>query len=167
MRRAAFAAVAAITVVVAVAIGCAKGGPARSARPHKPPPSPQPGEPVTEAAPATAAAGAAKAGEVVKLTEADFQKKTSKGVVLVDFWAPWCPPCRKQGPIVEAVAKKFAGKAWVCKLNVDDAKPVAEKFGVRGIPTLIVFKDGEEVSRMVGLRQEEELSKEIEKALGR
>ena len=103
--------------------------------------------------------------EVVVLTEANFQEKTSEGVALVDFWAPWCPPCRAQGPIVEEVAKKFAGKALVCKLNTEEAGVVAVKFSVQAIPTLIVFKDGKEASRMVGLCQEEQLSAEIEKAL--
>jgi len=87
-------------------------------------------------------------------------------VVLGEFWAPGGPRRRAQGPIVEEVAKKFAGKALVCKLNTEEAGVVAVKFGVQAIPTLIVFKDGKEASRMVGLCQEEQRSAEIETALG-
>ncbi|MDR0361812.1 MAG: thioredoxin [Planctomycetota bacterium] len=98
------------------------------------------------------------AGNVKDLTDATFQNGVESGVTLVDFWAPWCPPCRAQGPIVEKLADAFAGKAAVAKVNVDENGGVAGRFGVMNIPTILVFKDGEEARRFVGLRQQEELS---------
>ena len=94
---------------------------------------------------------------VLQLNDANFEAEIKEGVVLVDFWAPWCPPCRTQGPIVEAVAKKIGSTARVAKLNVDEGRNIAGKFGIRGIPTLIIFKDGQLVKKFVGLRQAEEL----------
>ena len=99
------------------------------------------------------------------ISDENFDETIKEGVVLVDFWAPWCPPCRTQGPIVERVAAAFKGKAKVGKLNVDDNKKTAARFGVRSIPTLIVFKDGEKVKQFVGLRQEAELKAALDKAL--
>ncbi|MCG2660141.1 MAG: thioredoxin [Kiritimatiellae bacterium] len=91
------------------------------------------------------------------LTDANFISKTSQGVALVDFWAPWCGPCRTQGAIIEKVAVAMAGKAKVGKCNVDEAPQSAERFGVRSIPTLVVLKAGKEVERFVGVQQEAEL----------
>jgi thioredoxin 1 len=90
-------------------------------------------------------------------TDGNFNELTSKGTALVDFWAPWCGPCRIQGPILEKVASQFAGKAAVGKLNVDENATVPRKFGVSGIPTLILFKDGVEAQRFVGLQTEQTL----------
>ncbi len=97
----------------------------------------------------------------IELNEANFDAETAKGTVLVDFWAPWCGPCRSQGPIIEKVAEKAAGKAKVGKCNVDENKNVASRFGIRAIPTLIIFKDGKEVERMMGLQQESTLLKKL------
>jgi thioredoxin 1 len=83
--------------------------------------------------------------------------------VLVDFWAPWCAPCRMLAPTVEAVAEKYAGKARVVKLNVDDNPSVSQRFGIKGIPTLILFKNGHEEERVVGATSEAAISKMIEK----
>ncbi|MBU4211337.1 MAG: thioredoxin [Verrucomicrobia bacterium] len=91
------------------------------------------------------------------MTDANFISKTSQGVALVDFWAPWCGPCRTQGAIIEKVAVAMAGKAKVGKCNVDEAPQSAERFGVRSIPTLVVLKAGKEVERFVGVQQEAEL----------
>jgi len=88
------------------------------------------------------------------LTDANFTTETSKGVVLVDFWAPWCGPCQMQGPIIEKVASAMVGQATVGKCNVDEAPKSAERFGVRSIPTLLVLKDGKEVERFVGVQSE-------------
>ena len=81
----------------------------------------------------------------------EFNKEIAAGVVLVDFWAPWCPPCRRQGPIVDAVAEKAKAYGKVIKLNVDDEPAVASKYGIRSIPTLIIFKDGEIQKQFQGL----------------
>jgi len=99
------------------------------------------------------------------LTDANLATETSKGVLLVDFWAPWCGPCRTQGPIIEKVAAAMAGQAKVGKCNVDEAPKSAEKFGVRSIPTLVVLKDGKEIERFVGVQQEAALIAVLKKHL--
>ena len=85
--------------------------------------------------------------------------------VLVDFWAPWCGPCKMIGPIVEELAEDFAGKAKVGKVNVDDNQELAGQFGIRGIPTVMLFKGGEVVESFVGLRSKEDLAAAVEGAL--
>jgi thioredoxin 1 len=88
---------------------------------------------------------------VQQITDSDFDKVVSAGQpVFVDFWAPWCGPCRIVGPIVEELAPTYAGKAVIGKLNVDDNPNVAQRFGVTSIPTMMMFKDGKLVDRMVG-----------------
>ena len=81
----------------------------------------------------------------------EFNKEIAAGVVLVDFWAPWCPPCRRQGRIVDDVAEKTKAFAKVLKLNVDDESAVASKYGIQSIPTLIIFKDGKIQKQFQGL----------------
>jgi thioredoxin 1 len=88
---------------------------------------------------------------VTNLNFSDEVMKSDKPVLL-DFWAPWCGPCRMLGPIVEEVAAESAGKAKVCKVNVDEEPELAEAFGVASIPTLVVMKGGKVASTMVGLR---------------
>jgi thioredoxin 1 len=90
---------------------------------------------------------------VREVTEAalDDEILQSSAPILVDFWAPWCAPCRAMTPAVEAVAQKLEGRAKVYKLNVDDNPSVSPRFNIKGIPTLIVFKDGKEANRFVGL----------------
>lgn len=101
-------------------------------------------------------------GKVKDLTDSTFETAVSSGVTLVDFWAPWCPPCRAQGPIVEKLADAYDGKALIAKVNVDEQGVAASKYGVASIPTIVVLKDGKEVQRFVGLRQEEELQSAID-----
>jgi thioredoxin 1 len=93
------------------------------------------------------------AGNILDLNGANFRStvESGPGPVLVDFWAPWCGPCRVIAPILEEVAREFEGKARIGKVNVDDSPELASQFGVRGIPTLILFKDGQVKGQMVGV----------------
>ncbi|HKG12205.1 MAG TPA: thioredoxin [Pyrinomonadaceae bacterium] len=83
--------------------------------------------------------------------------------VLVDFWAQWCAPCRMLAPTVEAVAQSYEGKATVVKLNVDDNPAVSQRYGIKGIPTLILFKNGKEEERVVGATSKDAISRMIDK----
>ena len=85
--------------------------------------------------------------------------------VLVDFWAPWCGPCKMVGPEVETVANEFAGKAVVAKVNVDDFGRLAEKYSIRGVPTLLLIKDGQEVNRIVGYKPSKDIGAILQAAL--
>lgn len=102
--------------------------------------------------------------KVITLTDQNFQKEVleSKTPVLVDFWAPWCGPCKMVGPIVESLAVDNEGSLIVGKLNVDENKDTAVKYGIRGIPTLAIFKDGVEVKRIVGAQGKPQLQKVID-----
>ena len=101
---------------------------------------------------------------VIMLNEDNFRQEVLKSEmpVLVDFWAAWCGPCKMVGPIVEELANDYAGKAKVCKLNVDDCGRIAQSYGVMSIPTLILFKDGQEANHIVGFRPKAELAKLLE-----
>ena len=94
------------------------------------------------------------AGNVKELNATNFNETIAKGTVLVDFWAPWCGPCKMQGPILDKVADKVGDKAVIAKVNVDENAPLAAQFGVRSIPTLILFKDGQKVRDFIGVQQE-------------
>ena len=86
-------------------------------------------------------------------TVAAFEAAVVKGTVLVDFWAPWCGPCRMQTPILERLADELGGQVAICKVNVDENAEAAAAFNVMSIPTLIVFRDGKPVKQFVGLQQ--------------
>ena len=91
------------------------------------------------------------------LDAAEFEEKIAEDVVLVDFWAPWCGPCKAQNPILEDVAKQVKDFASVKKVNVDEQSDLAQKFGISSIPTLIIFRDGEERKRFQGLTDADEI----------
>jgi len=98
------------------------------------------------------------------LTEQNFAHKTKSGVVLVDFWADWCMPCKMMAPILNEVAEATDGTAIIFKLNVDEQQQVAAQFGIRSIPTMILFKDGKEVERIIGVKSKEAVMASINKA---
>jgi thioredoxin 1 len=101
---------------------------------------------------------------IQELTEANFDRSLEAAglPVLVDFWAEWCGPCKRLGPIVDALATELSGRLTVAKLNVDDNPGIAGRFGIRGIPTLLLFKNGEIVESVVGLVGKDELKRTIE-----
>lgn len=103
---------------------------------------------------------------VKEVSDADFESVISSDTpCLVDFWAPWCGPCKAIGPVVDALAEEYAGKATIVKMNVDDNPATPGKFGIRAIPTLILFKSGEKVDQVTGAVGKPQLIELIEKAL--
>jgi thioredoxin 1 len=103
----------------------------------------------------------------IQLTDANFEQEVLKSAlpVLVDFWAPWCGPCRMIGPVVEELAKEYAGKVKVCKLNTDEAQDTASKYNISAIPTILLFKAGKVAQELVGLQKKEELKKHLDALL--
>ena len=91
------------------------------------------------------------------LTNKNFDSVIGNGVTLVDFWADWCGPCKMQAPVIDELGEKYEGKVTVAKLNVDDEPSIAARFGVMSIPTLIVYREGEEVTRRVGVQSLDQL----------
>lgn len=99
-----------------------------------------------------------------ELNDDTFDDAVKEGVTLVDFWAPWCGPCRMQGQILDELAEEGVDGAKFAKVNVDDAPSVAAKFGVQAIPTLLIIKDGNEVKKFVGVQQAATLKSALEEA---
>jgi len=107
------------------------------------------------------------AGNIIELTDADFDEvvHNSDVPVLVDFWAPWCGPCKMMAPILKEIADEYVGKAKICKLNTDDAHDSAMEFGINAIPTIILFADGEIKKKWVGLTSKKVLTAAIDELL--
>lgn len=101
---------------------------------------------------------------MLELNDSNFYETIKDGVTLVDFWAPWCAPCRIQGPIMDGVAKNANDKVKVAKVNVDDAPRVAQDLKIRAIPTVVLFKNGKPVQEFVGVTQENTLKGAVDKA---
>ncbi len=103
------------------------------------------------------------AGNVLELNGENFVREVleEEGPVLVDFWAPWCNPCRMMAPVLEEVSQEWAGKIKVCKINVDENMDLARKYEIQSIPTLVLFEKGEAVKRIVGARPKSALEEEF------
>ena len=103
-------------------------------------------------------------GKYIALTTANSDV-AKEGVALVDFWAPWCGPCRMLAPVIDELAEEFEGKAKICKVNTDEVQDLAVEFGIRSIPTLLFFKNGEVVEQMVGAQSKQAIADKINSLL--
>ncbi|MEK7722055.1 MAG: thioredoxin [Elusimicrobiota bacterium] len=103
----------------------------------------------------------------IQLTDANFDQEVIKSdlPVLVDFWAPWCGPCRMLVPVIEELAKEYAGRVKVCKLNTDGAQDTAGKYQISAIPTILLFKGGKMAQQLVGLQPKEEIKKRLDELI--
>ncbi|MEI6568331.1 MAG: thioredoxin [Verrucomicrobiota bacterium] len=99
--------------------------------------------------------------KIRQLTDQNFNQQIKKGVVLVDFWASWCAPCKMMAPVLNEVSDSLTGDKSVGKVNVEIAKIISSKYNIRSIPTMILFKDGKEINRFVGIKSKDFLIKEI------
>ena len=102
---------------------------------------------------------------MLAINDSKFEEEVlkSNGLVLVDFWAEWCGPCRQLGPILDEVSKSMGDKVKICKMNVDEAPETAAQFGIRSIPTMFLFKDGQQVDTKVGLNSQASLEQWLQK----
>ena len=103
--------------------------------------------------------------KVLNLTDDSFKATVAEGVTLVDFWAPWCGPCRMLSPIIDKLADKLDGKAKVAKVNVDDASDLAQEYGIASIPAILVFKDGVVVDQVTGVQPENAIFAKVDAQL--
>ena len=106
-------------------------------------------------------------GDVLQVTDANFEEEIEKADIpaMVDFWAEWCGPCKSVGPVVEELAREYKNKIKIAKMNVDENRDTPAKFGIRNIPTLILFKDGEVAQTIVGAYPKSHLDGELKKLL--
>ena len=104
-------------------------------------------------------------GKYIELTAANFDETVKEGVSMVDFWAPWCGPCRMIAPVIDELAGDFEGKANICKVNTDEEQDLAVKYGIRSIPTILFMKDGNVVDQMVGASSKQAFTDKINSLL--
>jgi thioredoxin 1 len=104
-------------------------------------------------------------GKYIELNKDNFAETIKEGVTLVDFWAPWCGPCRMIAPVIEELAEDYDGRANICKVNTDEEQEIAVQFGIRSIPTILFFKDGELVDQMVGAAGKDIFSQKLDALL--
>ncbi|MGB6329307.1 MAG: thioredoxin [Halarcobacter sp.] len=97
----------------------------------------------------------------IELTAENFEATVKEGVSLVDFWAPWCGPCRMIAPVIDELAGEFDGKANICKVNTDEQQDLAVKYGVRSVPTILFMKNGEIVDQVIGAQSKQALADKI------
>jgi len=104
---------------------------------------------------------------VIHLSDSTFQSEVLEvaGIVFVDFWAPWCGPCKMIGPVIEELSGEYRGKVKICKLDVDENSKTAGEHGIMSIPTMIIFKDGKEVNRLVGFVPKANIAKALDSVL--
>lgn len=105
------------------------------------------------------------AGNITYLNDENFEKEIAQGTTLVDFYADWCGPCRMIAPIIEELSTEMSGRAKIAKLDIENAQEVTSKLGVTSIPTIIVFKNGQETTRSVGIKGKDDLKKMVEQSL--
>ncbi len=104
-------------------------------------------------------------GKYIELNSGNFDETVAKGVSLVDFWAPWCGPCRMIAPVIEELASDYEGRANICKVNTDEEQDIAIRYGIRSIPTLLFFKDGEVVDTLIGAMPKAQLAEKLDSLL--
>jgi len=105
-------------------------------------------------------------GKYVELTSSNFDETVKEGVTLVDFWAPWCGPCRMIAPVIEELAAEYEGKATIAKVNTDEEQDLAVKYGIRSIPSILFFKDGQVVDQMVGAASKQAFAEKLDSLIG-
>ena len=107
------------------------------------------------------------AGNLIELTDATFDETVNSSIepVLVDFWAPWCGPCKMLTPVIEEIADEYEGKAKVCKLDTDEHREAAMEFGISAIPTIIIFKDGQVAKKWVGLISKDDMTDALDELM--
>jgi thioredoxin 1 len=101
----------------------------------------------------------------VELNQTNIEETIKEGVALVDFWAPWCGPCRMIAPVIEQLAQEFEGKAKICKINTEEEQELAQQYQIRSIPTILFFKDGEIVDQLIGSTTKAVLEEKLNKYL--
>ncbi|NWF66934.1 MAG: thioredoxin [Campylobacterales bacterium] len=104
-------------------------------------------------------------GKYIELNSSNFESTVANGVSLVDFWAPWCGPCRMIAPVIDELAGEYAGKANICKVNTDEEGDLAARFGIRSIPTIIFMKNGQIVDQMIGAASKDMFKQKLDSLL--